>query len=247
MTQASHRRDLETQVWCIELAPALPALLQLDAASEYLPPEDRTRAARFADGDMARAWQGAHIALRLVLERLIGVEARGVSFVRSDRGKPHLTDSDVAFSLSHGAGRALIATGAQGLLGIDIEGPRAIRMSADRRQVIEMAGAAVDAEPLPENADSRFLQAWVRLEALSKATGEGMGLLLTRAGAFGPSRQTRVGSPLLANGLRVRDLSVGRDVFAAIALPASEEPAAVVHLPSGVDELRAFAQGAHWR
>lgn len=230
-----------TRVWCIDLAAALPALLTIEAETPRLSDADRGRAARISDGQAARDWIAAHVVLRLVLERELGPDVRRKTFALSSRGKPELPDSGIAFSLSHGAGRALIATGPTGALGVDIEDSRPVRLTGDRRQAIETAGAALSRQTLPASPDARFLQAWVRLEALSKADGEGLARILTRAGAFGARRGQGVADELLPDSVQVLDLALGPGLFAAIAMSVEATGAHVCHLPVDTDGLRAFA------
>lgn len=232
-----------TRVWCIDLTAALPALLMIEAETPRLSDVDRSRASRFSDGHAARTWMAAHVALRLVLERGLGTDVRRMTFAVSPRGKPELSGGNIAFSLSHGAGHALIATGPRGALGVDIEGPRPVRLTGDRREAIEAAGAALSRQALPKPADARFLQAWVRLEALSKAEGEGLARILTRAGAFGARRGQGVSDELLPAGLQVLDLALGPGLFAAMAMGAQATGAHVSHLPVDTDGLQAFAMG----
>ena len=85
MTIAAHSIVTPTRVWCIELSAALPALLALEAETPRLSPADRSRAARYADGQMAQAWIGARVALRVVLERELGAGVRRVDFDLSGR------------------------------------------------------------------------------------------------------------------------------------------------------------------
>lgn len=250
MTIAAHSIVTPTRVWCIELSAALPALLALEAETPRLSPADRSRAARYADGQMAQAWIGARVALRVVLERELGAGVRRVDFDISGRGKPSLPGAHLAFSLSHAAGRALIATGPPGPLGVDLEGERPVRLHGPRRVAIERAGAALSSQPLPDDAEALFLQCWVRLEALSKAEGEGLARVLSRAGAFGagrraladPQPQAATG-PLLPETLQVVDLALGPGLFAAMATASGVTGAEIGHLPADGDGLRAFVLG----
>jgi 4'-phosphopantetheinyl transferase len=232
-----------TRVWCIDLNASLAALLMLEAEAPRLSDVDRSRASRFSSGQAAREWMAAHVALRLVLEHSLGSGARRIPFRVSPSGKPDLPGSGIAFSLSHGAGHALIATGAVGPLGVDIEGGRAIRMAGDRRTSIESAGAGLSSQALPFEPDARFLQAWVRLEALSKAQGEGLARVLSRAGAFGAERGKGVSGTLLPGGIQVSDLALGSGLYAAVAMAVGATGAHVGFLPAEADELRAFALG----
>ena len=121
----------------------------------------------------------------------MGSALRGVAFARSARGKPRLDEAPIAFNISHVPGLALIALARGGTVGVDLERARAVRVRAPRRARIEAAGAALNrAEPFAADADARFLQAWVRLEAFAKAEGDGVGRLFTRLGISGNSART---------------------------------------------------------
>ena len=120
----------------------------------------------------------AHIALRVLIERAFGPEWRRVPYHISPEGKPSLPDAAGGFSLSHIPGWALIALAATGPVGVDLERRRPISLSPVRREQLEWAAAAlVPQRALPVDAEARFLQAWVRLEAVAKAGGMGLGRL----------------------------------------------------------------------
>ncbi len=122
-----------------------------------------------------------------------------------------------------------------------------MRVGEARRARIEEAGAALSDEPLPAEGNARFLQAWVRLEALAKADGCGIGRLLTRLGILGVSEKFAPGRRAPAIWSRrcspvstppsVRDLQLGDGVYAAVAsigVAAVGEPA---WLPTRVESL----------
>ncbi len=85
------------------------------------------------------------------------------------------------FSLSHTKGHALIGVSTRGPIGVDLELHRAPRIMGERRAAIERAGIELaGGAPLPEHdRDARFLTAWVRLEAIAKADGAGLGAHLS--------------------------------------------------------------------
>jgi 4'-phosphopantetheinyl transferase len=240
--------DIETpELWCVDLAAAGAALHTLEERTPRLSAADRVRAADLSDLTVRGEWVATHIALRLLIERAAGKQWRRATFVRSERGKPHLDGTPLAFSISHAPSLALIGLAPGGSIGVDVERPRRVRVGEARRARIEEAGAALSTAPLPSEGNARFLQAWVRLEALAKADGCGIGRLLTRLGILGVSdeiraRQASAGNlvaALLAGDAppSVRDLQLGDGVYAAVAsigVGAIGEP---TWLPTRVESL----------
>lgn len=241
MTVPPDLRPLVPRVWCIDLRAAEPNLLALEAETPRLSEDDRLRASRFADDGHRRGWMAAHIALRLVIEQAGGVSVRRASFAQTANGRPFLADAPFDFSLSHAARHALIGITGCAPIGVDVEGMREIRMEAGRRSAIESAGAALTSDALPSVSDTvRFLQAWVRLEALAKAEGTGMARVLSKAGAYGPRRGLAVDAQILPAGLRVMDLALGPDLFGAVALSSATVGLQVADMPVDIDGLRRF-------
>jgi 4'-phosphopantetheinyl transferase len=202
---------------------------------------DKERAQGFTDRGVAEEWLAAQIALRLLLERAAGPQWRGVAFAHAEAGKPHLAGAPVSFSLSHALEVALIGIATEGSIGVDIERLRPVRMDAGRRARIEEAGGALVAAELPASGEARFLQAWVRLEAMAKAEGCGIGRVLSRLGIVA-SRKTQ---PLsgdaiasLVDGVVVRDLKLGTGVFAAAAFCGGAVTDVVSWLPTTRDGLQ---------
>ena len=154
----------------------------------------------------------ARLALRQSLARIVGPDRASRPFAVRPGGKPALAASPYpsaptpAFSLSHAGHAVLIAIAPAEPIGVDLETIRPLRLSDHRRVLLEQAALAlVPGSPLPDaSADQRFIQAWVRLEAFAKATGEGIGHLLgrIREGAWPPLE------PASPDGTRlsVRDL-----------------------------------------
>lgn len=242
-TDTTDPRGETTRVFCIDLRNCTDTLMALEAETPRLSDSERQRAARLVDGQAAQRWLAAHVALRLVLERALGAGLRRVPYQVSPGGKPGLAGSPIVFSLSHGGGWSLIAVAQQGPLGVDIESVRPIRFAGDRRAAIESAGALLSRQPLPDDTTGRFLQAWVRLEALAKAGGDGMAKVLTRAGAFGGRRGQGAGPDLLPRSIVVADLALGEGHYAAIARGASATGVEVCAMPTDGDSLRAFPLG----
>jgi 4'-phosphopantetheinyl transferase len=235
------------ELWCVDLGAAGPALHTLEERMPRLSSADRARACDLSDPAVRGEWLATHIALRLLIERAAGTQWRGVTFARGERGKPHLDGTPLAFSISHTPGLALIGLASRGSIGVDIERTRRVRVGEERHVRIEEAGAALTNEPLPAEGSARFLQAWVRLEALAKADGCGIGRLLTRLGILGVSAETRAGqasartmvAALLATDTApsVRDLQLGDGVYAAVASIGVAGAGAPAWLPTRVESL----------
>ena len=241
----------EPEVWCVDLVSAQAALGEMERRCTRLSEWDRETAAAMADQAAARQWLAAHVALRLVIERHLGARWRGVSFERRPNARPHLGDAAVAFSLSHIPGMALIALTPKGDIGVDLERTRLVRIRPPRRNAIEAAGAALNADsPLPELSDARFLQAWVRLEAFAKGEGCGIGRLLTRLGIVG-GREIATAELLekvasargAAAAGAVSDLDLGAGHFAAIALAPEQIVPQPRPLPTRIDGLEDMLSG----
>lgn len=177
-----------TELWCANLAAAGPALHDLDNRHRLLSAGERERAAALRDSEARDEWLAAHIALRVIIGRFAGRDAARLAFAVAEHGKPYLPQVALTFSLSHAPGVALIGLTTERTIGVDIERYRTVRIGAARRAGIEAVAAHLSSAPLPtvgEDAGARFLQAWVRIEALAKADGCGVGRMLTRLGVRG--------------------------------------------------------------
>lgn len=230
------------ECWFVDLQASAEALRDIERATPRLSDWDRKNAAAFADAAAGTEWLLAHVALRILLERMVGQRWRGVPLERAAHSKPRLADAPVAFSLSHVAGLALIAVGPHEPIGVDLERTRAVHMRPDRRARIEAAAAELDVDTaLPDAGDARFLQGWVRLEAAAKAQGCGIGRLLTRLGLTRESEITMEAVAARAHSLteaiRVRDLAVGKRLFAAVATSPQVPVPSVRRMPATVRGL----------
>ncbi len=186
----------------------------------------------------------AYRLLRLMLPAALANAAATLPLSRSPAGKPRIEGSGVEFSLSRSSDILAIAVSASGSVGIDVERRRRIKAALHRRQQIIAAGELIAPDRRlpgnPEDPDGRYLHAWVRLEALAKATGEGIGGLLTRLGIIGGGKP---GSDSLQGQWCIEDLAVGDGLFAALATPVSGEPVTVRWLPSDSRSIVACLQG----
>jgi 4'-phosphopantetheinyl transferase len=203
-------------VWAVDLDS--PQAAPESLISSTLSAEERDRAARFVSAELARRWSRSRYALRRVLGDATGVAPGAVRFRVANGGKPSLEGPGPPFSLAHSAGRALIAVGARGDVGVDVE-----RVRAGLREV-EILGRVVGAAAVeewrarePARRTDAFFRLWVRREAALKCRGLGIAESVGRD---------------VAAGLELRDLVVDPGYVAAWA---SDDPA------SGHVEVTGFA------
>ncbi len=230
------------EVWFADLGRCWAELEIEERRYARLSADELARVERMSAADQRRLWRAAHIALRDILERICGPDMRGVPFVSQAGGRPELAQglaarSDgarLSFNLSHTAEVALIGISRAGAIGVDIEALHSRNFSEARRQKIE--GIALDiagGRALPVDTDRRFLQAWTRIEALSKADGRGV---LHTLGASGGTAPDGVGQ--LVGVLAVRDLDVGAGYCASVAGRALPDVLAVkTYVPGRVQPL----------
>jgi 4'-phosphopantetheinyl transferase len=248
------------EVLFVDLNAAQAALGAVETSTPRLAADED---ARYEDmlqrgNSEAPLWRSAHIALRIALERHAGPGVRRVPYVIDPGGRPRLAKAENLtstphFNLSHAGGYALIAISHAGPIGVDIEVARAIAMSADRRQRIEAAAALLAPhQPLPQDADARFLQSWVRLEAAAKASGQGIGQILTEARVAGVQSNVSETAPQLTTGRQstlasagpVLDIKLPEPCFAAVAGAQCSSLLAVEAFPNDAELILRFSAAA---
>lgn len=203
-------RATAIELWCVDLGRGAETLIAC-AQRAGLIGADTIDATQAPDA-VLRSRTAARSALRLILAGHVGLALAARPFVVAKGGKPSIAatagGARVEHSLAHSDRAALIAISRDGPVGVDIEEPRSVRLSDHRRaMLIEAARALSPSQPLPEGpGEAQFLQAWVRLEALAKATGEGLGALLGRLHdrAMPPHATQHADVPV-----RVRDIDLG--------------------------------------
>jgi len=241
-------------VWLADLDAARSPLDALGARLALVPNQERIRAAGIGERTRAQRWVSARIVVRLVLATHVGTARARAPFAVTPRGKPSLASSGPGFSLSHSGALLLFAVSSVGPLGVDIETRTTVETDPRRRAAIECAATALAPHaPLPAQNDARrFLQAWTRLEAVAKASGAGIGHVLTALGVRGPAagltdRHVPSAATMLAaegHPLSVEDLVLDAEAVAAIALPRGAQ-VKLCTFPlslSGIGELEALAQ-----
>ena len=115
----------------------------------------------------------AHAALHAILR---AHTAAPLDFARRERGKPYLPHSPaLKFNLSHSHGMALVGVALDVEIGVDIE---RLRPLAEHQAIAERFFPPSEARALaaaPEREREReFFRRWTRIEAMLKATGEGL-------------------------------------------------------------------------
>jgi 4'-phosphopantetheinyl transferase len=241
--------ETRAELWLVDLAASGPALAAIERETPRLGAAERARAEALADPRQRDERLAAHVALRLLIERVAGPAIRGRILVRGPAGKPHLAGGGAELSLSHTAGFALIGVSATLTIGVDLERTRPLGFSPRRRDEIAAVGIGLGGRPLPEGDGERaVLQAWVRIEAFSKARGTTLAQTLADLGLRAPEHGR---APLLdlkaagcrlavQAGLAVHDLSLPADLQGAAALPTGARVPQPARLPAdraGIEAL----------
>ena len=246
----------EFEIVFVDLLQAALALEAEELTTPRLSSMERDRFMSRSSSDMraAQTWRLSRIALRIVLERWAGNDVRRSAFEIERGGRPKLAQGWPHFSISHTGDVALIAVSQHSAIGIDIEQERNIKMSDERRaQVMKAANALSsqhDSRRTPKANDlddAAILQAWVKLEAVAKATGLGIGRVLTDYGVSHANNannanerveDSRVGD----DSIRVATIDVGPRYVAAIAGAALPEILKVDDFPHTTSNIALFCQ-----
>ena len=225
----------------VDLASDGPWLVEAERQLPRLGDGEAERLRGIVRPEIASRFAATHIALRLALELRVGPKFRRAPFTFGAHGKPELAGTGLSFNLAHSTNFALIAVSEAGPVGVDIEQLRVVRMTDARRERLIGAAEALGGpfNPAKFNRDATFLMAWTRLEAFAKATGEGIGSLLTQLFMRSGSSDSQEPVALLMAALqrkelRIEDIGPGNSVapdwpalpddapvFAALALPAA--------------------------
>lgn len=246
------------EVWLVDLLASSEALEVIELGTPRLAPSDLAAHSTTEVDSPRGARRTTHIALRILIERLLGPHWRGVAFATGPSGKPSLPlpmSPEIgrgSFSLSHSSGHALVAVTKGRPVGVDLEEKRPLAMSPERRKRILEAGRRLAPDgSLPGESEAAVLQAWVRLEAFAKVDGRGIGRVLTSMGVMGGARSAKgaiagmvtrsaIGMPMQVAPFAVRDIEVGEGLFAAIALEGWSGPVDVLHFPCRRAEIEAL-------
>jgi 4'-phosphopantetheinyl transferase len=169
----------DVHVW---LVPLRCAAGMVERCAGLLSADERARAERFYFERDRRRSVRARAALRAVLGGYLAVDPRDLAFSYGGHGKPALGGrlaGTLTFNVSHSEEIALIAVGAHGDIGVDIE---AVRRLDDRDDLAFRMFSAEESSTLAalheEHRDVAFFTCWTRKEAYVKAVGDGLALPL---------------------------------------------------------------------
>jgi 4'-phosphopantetheinyl transferase len=128
----------------------------------------------------ARRFAVAHGLLRVLLGRCLGTSPGGLRFAHTRFGRPYLKTHprfSLYFSMTHCAGKGLIAIARRPRIGIDLEQlvPRSSTDALARRCLSGREWSHYQSLPEGQRA-SWLIRAWVCKEAFAKATGRGLNL-----------------------------------------------------------------------
>jgi 4'-phosphopantetheinyl transferase len=159
-------------VWYVPLACTASAEQRL---SEFLDPVEAARAARFASRDERRRHVVSHGVLRLILSAFTRCDPRAIHIAATTAGKPYVVGRGPHFSLSHCGDVALVAVTRGGPTGVDVERVRSdLELDTFARPLVSAPDIARIEARAPEARRREWFQAWARLEAVAKASGEGL-------------------------------------------------------------------------
>jgi 4'-phosphopantetheinyl transferase len=198
----------------------------------FLDAGERTRLAAFhLAADRWRFLTGVAL-VRCVYARELGIHPAGVRLVRRcpdcDRphGRPRLAGAsgatDVTVSVSHSGTWVLVAAGRAPAIGVDVEviDPRIDHLGLARVALHDNERAVLAAVP-PVDRAATFTSYWVRKEAVVKATGDGLRVLLSGLWVSPPFETAVVnawqGREHLLDQLHLRDVVIDAGHRAAVA------------------------------
>jgi len=223
------RVDASIELWLVDLTTCAAALEALECDTPRLADEDRERAGAIRDPIQRRQRMAAYIALRVAIERVAGAGVRRRPLVRSPGGKPRLIEGTAQFSLSHSEGVALIGVAGALPIGVDVERAQPLKMLQHRHEELCAVGKGLGGQCVPyAEADCAIMQAWVRLEAFTKARGRALAQTLADLGLRGerrrpvPPAQLEAAARHLAHdtGLSVSDVKLPSGLHGAVAFGA---------------------------
>jgi 4'-phosphopantetheinyl transferase len=140
---------------------------------------EREQAGRFATPVQWRRFVVRRGVLRSILSRYLGIRPEELELEASASGKPALVpDGPLRFNTAATGDLAVVSVAQDREVGVDVERirPAAVHDVADRFFAVQEIEALRRLSPPAR--DRLFFRLWARKEALSKATGEGLGTAL---------------------------------------------------------------------
>jgi 4'-phosphopantetheinyl transferase len=215
----------EVHVWRTTLGMAASGFAEL---LSILSPDERERALRFHfEIDQRRSVIGRGY-LRLLLGRILDLQAEGLRIENNEFGKPGLaTSQSLQFNVSHSGEWILIAIARRRAVGVDVE---RIRTDLELDSIAARFFSTNECQILdslvgPARYEA-FFACWTRKEAYVKATGLGLSVALDQFDvSLLPQEEPRLlatrNNPLDASRWSFRELDISRDYAAALAASGS--------------------------
>lgn len=171
LTQGTELSGQAVHIHCVDIRQFTAA--HWATAERIMNPAERARAQKFARGK--ESYIASRWLLRHVLARYTGQAPGAVEFLRTDKGKPYLSQSDIHFSLSHSGAWVVLAASKIELIGIDIEVFRVTRDLCNIAENYYHPREFARLKTLDSTAQvDYFYRLWTLKEAFFKATGTGI-------------------------------------------------------------------------
>ena len=234
----------EVHVWSLPLDLGQSSLASV---TEFLSPDERTRADRFRFEVHRDRFAAGRGLLRAILGRYCDVPPERLRFNYGANGKPELitpceglrcTGGSLHFNLAHSEGVGVLAVTQTGPLGVDVEQVRRLQEFNELVSQFFSAREAAEFSKLPwEQQPAAFFNLWTRKEALLKATGEGIAHSLNQVEvSFLPGEPARVLSlpekPWAGGKWSLVDLAISPSYAAALALPVRSVSISQFRIPA---------------
>lgn len=212
----------EVQLWRIDIQQSLAFAATL---AGMLSPDERERAGRYYAAKHSNQFVVCRAALRWILGRYLGLEARALDFRYGPQGKPFLRapwGNQIRFNLSHSGNWALCAVAQDNDMGVDIECMRPADYEDLGKNIL--SSAEMDAlRRLPAQSMARsFFTLWTRKESYVKAIGSGLSFPLHAVEFARPADGERNSASVLVRGeptlWRVHDVDVADGYCASLAV-----------------------------
>lgn len=167
-------QEKEVHIWQVNLSALKSYTAQF---INLLSMDEKVRFSKFKFTILQEKFAIGRASLKILLSKYLEILPKDVVLSYTKSGKPFLSDSNLCFNLSHSGDYALIAiTNAQSI-GIDIE---EIKPIDDLDTVAKLIFSEKEYHHWLSlshmEQESAFYQSWVKKEALSKGTGEGLNL-----------------------------------------------------------------------
>ncbi|MEV7526156.1 4'-phosphopantetheinyl transferase superfamily protein [Streptomyces sp. NPDC091371] len=225
-------------LWSLRAGPGNVAAARSEAS--VLDASEAQRAESLGPPAVRDTYLVAHVRLRQILGRRLGLPPAEVAFAREEcprcggrHGRPVLAGerdlgAGVHFSLSHSGDRILIAV-AGSPVGVDVEAVGRKPRSGLLRRLHPEERAAVSALP-PGRREEAVLTCWVRKEAYLKGIGAGLAAGLDR---------TYVGTGPVFGGTEPTPAALGDWWLTAAPVPPGHVGAVALRRPAGLLPLPA--------